>query len=415
MRIVPEIQCQVAILSRATALLVLRQTGVHLVHQQRNSLVMVTCSLDLILVLHHSMASNLMAATLQHLEVIRQGGISLQTSNHSSPPLALAMTTITNSSNPNSNNLPLELLHLLMLATTITASLLLVMLHKGMVILPTLSRVAGSKLMTTLVTRPKGSSSLTRSSLDMISRAMGHLAMDQLLTQLKMVLHRAMVVQVALVKHLQGSKLQLHPLEAKRVILANHLLVLLHQATRRKALPLHLDTLLHRHSLAMVRSHHHRARMVRVLMGSLRKLRSRLHLLLLMDRHRLLRLVMGSMDTVSKAMVHRRLTLVHPLLASQAMASSSHTVILMLLVAMGSLQRILLKLQHLLRPRINPLPHLRLAQQLPLLLLPTVVPPKLLRVELPAPASAASAIWFPWLCCLKYNPQFMHVILLVIA
>ena len=50
--------------------------------------------------------------------------------------------------------------------------------------------------------------------------AMGH----QLLTQLRMVvLHRAMVVQVALVKHLQGSKLQLQPLEANRVILINHL------------------------------------------------------------------------------------------------------------------------------------------------------------------------------------------------
>lgn len=412
MRIVPEIKCQVAILSRATALLVLRPTGARLVHQQHNSLVTVTCSLELILVHHHSMASNLMAATLQHLEGIRQGGISLQTSNHSSPPLALAMTTITNNSNHNSNNLPLELLHLLMLTTTITAILLLVMLHKGMVILPTPSRVAGSKLMTTLVTRPKGSSSLTHSSLDMISRAMGHLAMDQLLTQLRMALHRAMVVQVALVKHLQGSKLQLLPPEANRVILANHLLVLLHQATRRKVLPLHLDTLLHRHSLAMVRSHHNRARMVRVVMGSrLYRLRSCLHLLLLMDRHRLLRLDMGSMDTVSQAMVLHRLTLVHLLLASQAMASSSHTVILMLLVAMGSLLLILLKPQHLLRPRINLPPHLRLPQQLPLLLLPTVVPPKLLRVELPA--SAASEIWFPWLCCLKYNPQFTHVILLI--
>ena len=65
------------------------------------------------------------------------------------------MTTITNKSNPKSNSMPLEPLHLLMLAATITASLLL-MLHKGMVILHTLSRVAGSKLMITLVIRPKG-------------------------------------------------------------------------------------------------------------------------------------------------------------------------------------------------------------------------------------------------------------------
>uniref|UniRef100_R7WFU8 Uncharacterized protein n=1 Tax=Aegilops tauschii TaxID=37682 RepID=R7WFU8_AEGTA len=63
--------------------------------------------------------------------------------------------------------MPLELLHLLMLAAS-----LLLMLHKGMVILRTLSRVAGSKLMITLVIRSKGC--LTRSSLDMISRTMGH-------------------------------------------------------------------------------------------------------------------------------------------------------------------------------------------------------------------------------------------------
>ncbi|KAM3259692.1 hypothetical protein ACQJBY_051148 [Aegilops geniculata] len=155
------------------------------------------------------------------------------------------MTTVTNKSNPNSNSMPLEPLNLLMLAAMITASLLL-MLHKGMVILHTLSRVAGSKLMITLVIRPKGC--LTRSSLDMISRTMGHLAMGhQLLTQLRMVvLHRAMVVQAALVKHLQGSKLQLQPLEANRVILINHLYccccIKLHGA---RFCPLNLDTLLH--------------------------------------------------------------------------------------------------------------------------------------------------------------------------
>ncbi|KAE8770992.1 hypothetical protein D1007_57174 [Hordeum vulgare] len=131
--------------NRATTLSALGQTGVRLMHQQHNS--MFTCSLELILVHHHGMARNLMAEQ---------------------PPLALAMTTITNSSNPNSNSLPLELLRLLMLAGTITASLLL-MLHKGMV------------------------------------------------------LHRGTVVQVALLKHLQGSKLQLQPLEANWVILINHL------------------------------------------------------------------------------------------------------------------------------------------------------------------------------------------------
>ena len=82
------------------------------------------------------------------------------------------MTTITNSNNPNSNSLPQELLHLLMLATTITTSLLL-MLHKVMVIICTLNRVVGIKLMITLVIRPKDY--LTCSCLDMISRTMGHL------------------------------------------------------------------------------------------------------------------------------------------------------------------------------------------------------------------------------------------------
>ncbi|XP_044947297.1 uncharacterized protein LOC123396423, partial [Hordeum vulgare subsp. vulgare] len=131
--------------NRDTILSALGQTGTRLMHQQHNS--MFTWSLELILVHHHSMASNLMVQQL---------------------PLALAMTTITNSSNPNNNSLPLELLCLLVLAGTVTASLLL-MLHKGMV------------------------------------------------------LHRATVVQVELVKHLQGSKLQLQLLEANWVILINHL------------------------------------------------------------------------------------------------------------------------------------------------------------------------------------------------
>jgi hypothetical protein len=99
-----------------------------------------------------------------------------------------------------------------------------------------------------------------------------------------------------------------------------------------------------------------------------------------MDRQHLLHLlrlvVMGSMVTASQAMVHPHLTLVHPLQATLAMASSSHTVILMAAVAMGSPRRILLKLQLLLHPKTLPL-HLHLPQQmLLLLLLPTVVRPK---------------------------------------
>ncbi|KAE8820108.1 hypothetical protein D1007_01807 [Hordeum vulgare] len=94
----------------ATILSALGQTGLRLMHQQHNN--RFTCSSELILVHHHSMASNLMAQQL---------------------PLALAMTTVTNSSNLNHNSLPLELLCLLVLAGTITASLLL-MLHKGMVL-----------------------------------------------------------------------------------------------------------------------------------------------------------------------------------------------------------------------------------------------------------------------------------------
>lgn len=376
MRIVPEIQCQVAILSKAIALLVLRVTG-HLVRQQHSSLVMVTCSLELTLVRPHSMASHLIAAILQHLEVTRLGGINLQTNSLSRPPLALAMTIITNSSNRN-NNQPQELPHLLMPVHIITASLLLT-LRKVMVILHILSRLVGSKLMITLVIRTKGSSSRPiLSRLDMISKAMAQLVMDQLQTQLRMVLLlRAMVVQVGLVKHLQGNRLQLQLLEATLVILPNHLPVL-HQATRHKVLSLHLATLRLRHRLAMEPNPQHRAAMARAHMGSLPRVRNHLHLLL-MDRQHLLdllRLVMGSMVTASQATVHPHLTLVHPLQATLAMASSSHTVILMAPVAMGSPRRILLKLQLLLHPKTLPL-HLHLPQQmLLLLLLPTVVRPK---------------------------------------
>ncbi|KAI4992173.1 hypothetical protein ZWY2020_046665 [Hordeum vulgare] len=169
--------------NRATILSALRQTGLRLMHQQHNS--MFTCSLELILAHHHSMASNLMAQQL---------------------PLALAMTTITNSSNPNNNSLPLELLCLLVLAGG-----------------------AGQ------------ASSGQQASTPATGGQLGY------------------------------------PNQAP-------ILVLLHQAKRRKVLPLNMDTLLHRHSLSMICSHHHWARMARVLMGSLCMLRSRLHLLR-MDRH----------------------------------------------------------------------------------------------------------------------------------
>jgi hypothetical protein len=391
-RIVPETQCQVAILSRAIALLVLSLTG-DLVRQQHSSQVMVTCSLELTLVPPHSMVSHLMAAILQHLEVTRQGGINLQTSNLSRLPLALAMTIITNNSNRNNNNLLQELVHLLTLVPIITASLLL-MLLKVMVILPTLSRAAGSKLMITLVIRTKGSNSRpTLSRLDMISKAMAQLVMDQLQTQLRMVLLRATVVQVGLVKHPQGNKRQLQLLEAPLFILANHLPVL-HQATRHKLLPLNLDTLLPRHRLAMAPNPLHRVGMDRVGMGSLPRVRNHLRLLL-MDRHHLLDLLwlaMGSMVTASQAMVHRRHTLVPPLQVTLVMANSSRMVILMVVVAMGSLRHILLKLRHLLRPKTNLLLPLRPVQQMLLPLpLPTAVVLKL-QVELYAPASATSVI-----------------------
>jgi hypothetical protein len=325
-----------------------------------------------------------MVAILQHLEVTRQGGISLQTSNLSRLPLALDMTTITNSSNPN-NNLHQELPPLLMLVPIITASLL-PMPRKVMAILPILSRVVGSKVMTTLVIRTKGSNSKpTLSRLDMISKAMAQLDMDQQQAQLRMVLPlQAMVVQVGLVKHLQGSRLQLQLLEATLVILVNHLPVL-HQATRHKVLLLNLDMPLHRHRLAMVPNPRHRAGMARARMGSLLRVRNHLHLLL-MDRHHLLdlllRLDMGSMVMASQAMVHRRLTLVHPLQATLAMASSSHTVILMVAVVMGRLRHTLLNLPHQLHLKTNPLLHLRLAQQMLLLLLLLTVVVLKLRVKL---------------------------------
>lgn len=198
MRIVLETQCQVAILSRAIALLVLSQIGVRMGGHRCNSLVMVTCSLEPILGHPHNMAllSNLMVATLQHLGVIRLGGINHQISNLSRPPLARAMIITINSSNLNSNNLPLGLLHLVMLLAIIPASLLH-MLPKGM-IRPTLSRVVGSSrhMIILVIIRPKGSSRATLSRLDMISRAMELLAMGPPLIQLRMGPHQAMVLKV---------------------------------------------------------------------------------------------------------------------------------------------------------------------------------------------------------------------------
>lgn len=158
----------------------------------------------------------------------------------------------------------------------------------------------------------------------------------------------------------------------------------------------------------MVPNPRHRVGMLRARMGSLLRVRNHLHLLL-MDRHRLLDLLrqaMGSMVTVSQAMVHRHLTLVHPLRVTPAMASSSHMVILMVVVAMVSLSHILLKVRHLLHPKTHLLLYLHLTQRmLLLLLLPTVVGLKLLRVKLHAlvglkflrvkpraPASAPSVI-----------------------
>lgn len=388
MRIVPGIQCQVAIPSRAIALLVLSQTGARLVHQP-SSLGMVICSLGLILVHHNSMVhlSNLMVAIPQHLVAIRLVGINLKTSNLIQLHLVLDMITIASSSNLN-NSLPLGLLHLLMLLATIMDSLLHT-LRKDM-ILPTLSRVVGSKHMdmtVTLVTSHKGSSRVTLSRLVMISRAMAHLLMDQQQTLPRMGLHPAMVLLVGLIRHLQGSKLQPQLLGATLAMLANHLLVL-HQATQLKVLLHHLDMELHRPSLAMAPNLHSKADTVRALMGSrLHRARNLLHHRL-MDRLRLLdllRVVMGSMVTASLVMVHHHLTLVHPLQAIQAMASSSRMEMLMVVEAMPSLQLILLKQQLLLHPRINLMLHpllLPLERQL-LQLLPAVeVPRHLQRIKL---------------------------------
>jgi len=369
-RTVPEIQCQVAILSRATALLVLSQTGANLVHHP-SSQVMVICSLEPILGHHHNTVhlSNLMVPILQHLVAIRLDGISLKTSNLIQLPLVLGTTIITSSSNLN-NSLPLGLMRLLMLLATIMASLLHI-LRKDM-ILPTLSRVVGSKHMITLVTRLKGSSRAILSRLVMISRAMVRLLMDQLQTQPRMGLHPVMVVLVGLVRHPQGSKLQLQLLEATLVMPAN-LLPVLHQATQHKVLLHHLATALHRRSLAMAPSHHSKVVMVKVLMGSLlRRARSLLHLHH-MGRLRLLdlrKVVMDSMVTANLVMVRLRHTLVHPLQATRAMRSSSLMVMLMAVEVMVSLQHTLLK-QQLLHPRINLL-HLAplvLPQHLLLLLL----------------------------------------------
>jgi hypothetical protein len=144
----------------------------------------------------------------------------------------------------------------------------------------------------------------------------------------------------------------------------------------------------------MVPSPNHREGMVRAVMAHLLRDRRLLLTLLLTDRRRLLDLLlvgMASMVTLrtSKAMAHLRLTLVHLLQATQAMVSSSHTVILMAVEATCSPPLILLKLQLPLPPRTNLLlplqPGLRLRQPLfrHLLLLRTVEP-KVLLVK-PAP------------------------------
>jgi hypothetical protein len=379
-RIVPGIQCLVAILSRAITLLVLSQTGARLLRHP-SSLVMVICSLGLILGHRHSMVhlSNLMVAIPQHLVAIRLGGISLKTSNLIQLPLVLGMIIIASSSNLNNNNLPLGLLLLLMPLPTIMASLQH-MLHKDM-ILPILSIVVGSKhmdMMATLVTRPKASSRATLSRLVMTSRDMVHLLMDQLRTRPRM--GPAMVVLVGPPRHLRGSKLQPQLLEATLAMPVNRLLVL-QQAIQFKV-QLHLDMVLHHPSLAMAPNLHSKVDMVRALMGSLlHRARNLLHLHL-MDKLRLLdllRVVMCSMVTANLHTVHHQLTLVHPLQATRAMANSSLMAMLMVVEAMGSLQPTLLKQQLLLHPRIT-LPHLPrpLEQQLRQLLT-TMGVPKLLR------------------------------------
>ncbi|AQK59670.1 KH domain-containing protein [Zea mays] len=344
---------------------------------------MVICSLGLILGHRHSMVhlSNLMVATPQHLVVIRLDGISLKTSNLIQLPLVLGMIIIVSSSNL-SNNLPLGQLLLLMPLATIMVSLRR-MLHRDM-ILPTLSRVVGSKhmdMMATLVTRPKGSSRATLSRLVMISRVMAHLLMDQLQARPRM--GPTMVVLEGPVRHLQGSKHQTQLLEANLAIPANRPLVL-QQLTHLKV-QLHLDMALHHPSLAMAPNHHSKPDMVRALMGSLlHRARNLLHCHL-MDRLRLLvllRLVTGSMVTANLLTVHHQLTLVHPLQATRAMASSLMAM-LMVVQAMGSLQPTLLKQHLLLHPRITLLPLLRpLEQQLRQLLKTVGAPKHPLKLEL---------------------------------
>ncbi|KAI5021572.1 hypothetical protein ZWY2020_058302 [Hordeum vulgare] len=143
------------------------------------------------------------------------------------------------------------------------------------------------------------------------------------------------------------------------------ILVLLHQAKRRKGLPLNMGTLLHRHSLAMICSHHHWAHMDRMVMGSLRMLRSRLHLLR-MDRHRLLRLVMGRMDTPTEYS-----TEVTTPTASQDQSTA------------------------------GPAPTTTTAIPAPANSAPPPPQKNPLRIKLSAPASAA--FWFPWRRHLKFK------------
>jgi hypothetical protein len=259
-RIVPETQCQVAMLSRAMAL-VLRQTGVSLVHSPHSSLVMVICSLVLILGHLHIMGhlNSRMVAILQQLVAIKLGGNN-HNNNLNRHPLVPGMTIIANNSSLNSS-LPLELLHLPMLLAIIMASLLH-MLHKVMVILPILSRVDNKHMdMTvTLAIRTKGSSRVTLSRLVTNSRATTHLLMDQLQIPLKMDLLPAMAVLVGPASHPQGSKIQHQLLEVTLAILAN-LQPVLRQATQGKDLLHQLAMVLHR-NLAMAPNWHRQVVMV---------------------------------------------------------------------------------------------------------------------------------------------------------
>uniref|UniRef100_A0A0A9E008 Uncharacterized protein n=1 Tax=Arundo donax TaxID=35708 RepID=A0A0A9E008_ARUDO len=109
-----------------------------------------------------------------------------------------------------------------------------------------------------------------------------------------------------------------------------------------------------------------------------------------MDRLHLrgLRVVMGSMVTASRDMVHPHLILVHPPRATRDMRNNSLMAMLMAVEATDSLWRTLLKQRHLLHHRINLLPLGLLPQpqhQLLLLLLTVGVPKLLQKVKLQHP------------------------------